>query len=117
MQFLTFVLTIRCLHWCRHGQSHDSWEEALCSELLYKYPTIHESNISIRAEAVMTNFRERRRPGKTSNLNVYDSSFQHIVLAIMTKSADKALQALHSFGGGSGAAMPATMVCGKTKIR
>ena len=40
-----------------------------------------------------------------------DASLQDIVIAVMRGNAGVVVEALHGLGGGSGAALPATMVC------
>jgi hypothetical protein len=92
------------------GQFHDvvfdSWPEALCAELLYVRPLIRMGDVSVRAARTMSDFGHPPQPSSED-----DSTFEEIVLNVMRGNAGSAVMALHKFGGGSGAALPATMVC------
>uniref|UniRef100_A0A7S2XQJ6 Nuclear pore complex protein Nup85 n=1 Tax=Attheya septentrionalis TaxID=420275 RepID=A0A7S2XQJ6_9STRA len=83
----------------------DSWPEALCAELLYVRPLIRMGDVSVRAARTMSDFGHPPQPSSEG-----DSTFEEIVLNVMRGNAGSAVMALHKFGGGSGAALPATMV-------
>jgi len=78
-----------------------SWQEELCAELLYKNSSIRLEDIHVRAAALMKNHQD------------YDTdeidSIDEIFLTIMKGNAGEAVRAMHGFGGGSGAALPAVM--------
>eukprot|EP00536_Pseudo-nitzschia_multiseries_P000145 jgi/Psemu1/62505/estExt_Genemark1.C_30027 len=78
-----------------------SWQEELCAELLYKTPGIRLEDIHVRAKALM----ERHAGRETEEIVAIDEIF----LTIMKGNAGEAVRALHGFGGGSGAALPAVM--------
>lgn len=75
----------------------ESWAEALCTELIYSRPLLHPNDMAVRAKSLMTKFGE--------NDNVSET-----LVSIMRGNAATVVEALHAFGGGSGAALPATMV-------
>jgi len=78
-----------------------SWQEELCAELLYKNPGIRLEDIHVRATALM----EQHASRETDDIVAIDNIF----LTIMKGNAGEAVRALHGFGGGSGAALPAVM--------
>lgn len=75
----------------------DSWQAELCAELLYKNPNIRLMDINVRAAALVQKYAN-------------ESSIDEMMLNIMRGNAGEVLKALHGFGGGSGAALPAVMV-------
>lgn len=77
-----------------------SWHEALCAELLYKRPTILPQDVHVRASVLMQQFGDD--VGDNSPLN-------EVLLRVMRGDAGKVLEMMHTLGGGSGAALPATM--------
>jgi hypothetical protein len=78
----------------------DSWDEALCAELLYKLPSLRPDDMTVRAEKVMQQFDAFTKGG-----------FEEVVLSVMKGNAGRVIQVMHELGGGSGAALPALMVC------
>ena len=85
-----------------------SWQEELCAELLYKNSNIRLEDIHVRAAALM----KKHEDYETEEIDSIDEIF----LTIMKGNAGEAVRAMHGFGGGSGAALPAVMVrivCGK----
>ncbi len=78
----------------------DSWAERLVAELLYVRPNIRKDDVSVRAMVHM----------KHCGILVDDGSMDSIVLEVMRGNAGSVIEALHSLGGASGAALPATMV-------
>jgi Nup85 Nucleoporin len=79
------------------GVKFDNWAEALLCELIYKDPAIQPRWIQQRAEKLMEQYPRGHALDKC-------------LLDIMKGSAGSLLSALYTFGGGSGAALPATMV-------
>ncbi len=79
----------------------NSWQEEMCAELLYKNPNIRLMDINVRAAALV-----QRHANDTDEKN----SIDEMMLNIMRGNAGEVLKALHGFGGGSGAALPAVMV-------
>ena len=78
----------------------DSWAEKLLAELLYRQPDISPANLSVRANKIAQELCQ-------------ESSEKLVVeplLHIMEGNAAKAIDLLFSFGAGSGAALPATLV-------
>ena len=93
-----------------------SWAETLLSEMLYKNPSIRGEDVYVRARVAMENDtrcdavqREQQQQGGDNN-SIGGGSFDNIVLSILGGNAGSVVQALHVFGGGSGAALPAVMV-------
>uniref|UniRef100_A0A7R9ZU78 Nuclear pore complex protein Nup85 n=1 Tax=Pseudo-nitzschia arenysensis TaxID=697910 RepID=A0A7R9ZU78_9STRA len=78
----------------------NSWQEEMCAELLYKIPNIKLMNINVRAAALVQ---------KHANDTEEKHSIDEMMLNIMRGNAGEVLKALHGFGGGSGAALPAVM--------
>ena len=81
----------------------DSWSEALCAELLYQRPSLCPSDMHVRATTAM------QKLGASAN-----TGFDEVILSVMKGDAGRAVEVLHQLGGGSGAALPATMVCFST---
>lgn len=82
----------------------DSWSEALCAELLYQRPGLCPRDLHVRTADVM------------QKLGVSVSTeFDQVIpiLSVMKGDAGRVVEVLHQYGGGSGAALPATMVCSK----
>ena len=79
----------------------DSWQEELCAELLYKNPDIRLMDIHVRAAALVAEH------ASNEGVNPIDT----IALNVMRGNSGEVVKALHEFGGGSGAALPAVMVC------
>jgi len=71
-----------------------SWPEQLCAELLYKTPDLRPINCSKRARKIMKDFGDVR----------------DAVISIMEREAGKAIEQIYLYGGGSGAALPSTLV-------
>jgi len=80
--------------------NEDTWSERLIAELLYVRPNIPQEDISVRALAHM---KSCGAFGDGKQL------MEDIVLEVMKGNAGAVVEALHSFGGASGAALPATM--------
>ena len=81
----------------------DSWSEALCAELLYKRPSLCPKDMHIRTASVM------KELGASVN-----AGFDEVILSVMKGDAGRVVEVLYQLGGGSGAALPATMVCSET---
>jgi len=77
-----------------------SWTHHLIAELIYKQPDIRPDDIVIRAQSIHGAYAS---PDTESDL-------LDPVFAIMGGNAVKALELLHQLGGGSRAALPATLV-------
>ena len=75
-----------------------SWPEMLVSELIYSRPNIAPADIVIRARVAM------RISG------VENEGQENLILKVMEGSAADVVSGVYSFGGGSGAALPATLV-------
>jgi hypothetical protein len=71
-----------------------SWAEQLCAELLYKTPHLRPTECSNRTLAIMKRF----------------GTVQNAIVAIMQGEAGRAIQQMYELGGGSGAALPSTLV-------
>jgi hypothetical protein len=82
----------------------DSWAERLLAELLYVRPNIRKEDISVRACAHM------KQCGIMTDTYNSQQQMEDIVIEVMKGNAGTIIEALHSFGGASGAALPATMV-------
>jgi hypothetical protein len=76
-------------------QVFDDWSEALCAELLYIRPHLRAEDLPIRMARTMESFGE----GPSVILSILKGDYGAIVESLYTK-----------LGGGSGAALPATMV-------
>lgn len=90
--------------------SFGGWEEALLYELLYKQPNIHPDDISVRAESLMEQHNlnsnaDNDGEGETAT----EMAFQKVILSVMNGDAGKAINTVFTFGGGSGAALPAAV--------
>jgi len=85
----------------------DSWAEVLVAELLYARPNLRMEDVHVRARAAMTLCRNNVRAGEGGER---DASLQDIVIAFMRGNTGVVVEALHGLGGGSGAALPATML-------
>lgn len=85
----------------------NSWQEELCAELLYKNPNIRLMDINVRAAALV----QKHSRGNMNNDNGGKSLVDEMILNVMRGNAGQVLKALYEFGGGSGAALPAVMVC------
>lgn len=77
----------------------DSWSEALCAELLYQRPGLCPRDLHVRTANVM------QKLGVSVN-----TGFDQVILSVMKGDAGRVVEVLHQLGGGSGAALPATMV-------
>ena len=82
----------------------DSWAERVISELLYVRPNIPKREIFVRVNAHM-----KQCGIHTDDINV-QQRMENILLEVMRGNAGSVIEALHKFGGASGAALPATMV-------
>ena len=77
-------------------QVFDDWSEALCAELLYVRPHLRAQDLPIRMARAMESFGEA----------------PSVILSILEGDYGSIVESLYnSLGGGSGAALPATMVC------
>ena len=85
----------------------DSWQEELCAELLYKNPNIRLMDINVRAAALVAEYARSSMDGNNDGTKPIDA----MLLNVMRGNAGEVLKALYEFGGGSGAALPAVMVC------
>lgn len=84
-------------------QSDDVWAERLNAELIYTQPMISKEDIHIRAADHM------RQSSSQLNRDQAITDVEDILLQIMKGNAGVVIQALNSYGGGSSAALPATM--------
>ena len=78
-----------------------SWPEMLVSELIYSRPNIAPADIVVRARVAMR------------NSGVENEGQESLILKVMEGSATDVVLSLFSFGGESGAALPATIVSEK----
>jgi hypothetical protein len=78
----------------------DSWSEALCAELLYQRPGLCPRDLPVRTAIAM------QKLGVSVN-----TQFDQVILSVMKGDAGRVVEVLYQLGGGSGAALPATMVC------
>jgi len=85
------------------GVSFRSWDEALVAELLYVRPSIRPIDIAVRAQIAM------KRHGLDAGEDDSATAVEGIVLSVMRGDAGSAVISLQSYGGSSGAALPATM--------
>jgi len=83
----------------------ESWSEALCAELLYLRPALRPNDLHIRTARIMEKF------GVSA-----DSGFDGVILDVMKGNAGRVVEVLHDLGGGSGAALPATMTALLTNL-
>ena len=84
-------------------QSDDVWAERLTAELVYVQPMISKEDIHIRAA-------DHMKPSSSQlNRDEAIADLEDILLQIMKGNAGVVIQALNSYGGGSSAALPATM--------
>jgi len=88
-------------------ENADSWSEALASELLYQRPHLRPSDVHVRSARHMEQFGVLKRKSDDESSN--SGGFEEIVLSVMKGNAGRVVEALHDLGGGSGAALPATM--------
>ena len=77
-----------------------SWSEMLVCELLYSRPNMRVTDISVRARVAMRN----------DGVEVEGGRLESMVLKVMEGSVEDVVVSLMGFGGGSGAALPATLV-------
>ncbi len=82
----------------------DDWGERLVAELLYVRPNVRKDDVVVRAKSHM------KRCGINVDENTSQQEMEDIVLEVMSGNAGTVIEALHCFGGASGAALPATMV-------
>jgi Nup85 Nucleoporin len=76
----------------------EDWSEALCAELLYIRPNLRPEDLPVRLS------RSMQRMGQTDSCS--------LILAILEGDYGAIVESLYTkLGGGSGAALPATMVC------
>jgi hypothetical protein len=87
-----------------------SWQEELCAELLYKNPNIRLVDVNVRAAALVQKHAHERN-NNMNDRNDGNDMIDDMVLNIMRGNAGEVVKAMHGFGGGSGAALPAVMVC------
>jgi len=88
-----------------------SWQEEFCAELLYKNPDIQPVDIHLRAAALLQKYESISKNSMNDDDGRNDA-IDEMVLTIMKSNAGEAVKAMHGFGGGSGAALPAVMVRG-----
>ena len=86
-----------------------SWQEELCAELLYKNPSIRLVDMNVRAAALLQKHAQDSNNGSKDG-NSGNDAIDETVLTIMKGNAGEVVKAMHEFGGGSGAALPAVMV-------
>jgi hypothetical protein len=79
-------------------ESAVSWSERLVSELIYQRPEIAPADIAVRARVAMRCF------------GVEEGSWEKMILKVMEGDAGEVVSSMFDFGGGSGAALPATLV-------
>lgn len=77
--------------------SFGSWTEQWCAELLYLAPDTRPRHMSLRALKL-------QKGSHSTDMNKAE-------IHIMDGNAGRALTTLNTFGGGSGAALPSTLVC------
>mmetsp|Transcript_14323 Transcript_14323/g.22074 ORF Transcript_14323/g.22074 Transcript_14323/m.22074 type:complete len:742 (-) Transcript_14323:124-2349(-) len=80
-----------------HRVSFSSWPEALLAELLYIRPNLTFSDLHSRVGAALKKF------GPDTD------KFAHTLLTILEGNYGRIVQVLYELGGGSGAALPATV--------
>ncbi|KAL3797648.1 hypothetical protein HJC23_013480, partial [Cyclotella cryptica] len=78
--------------------ANPSWSEVLISELLYQRPNIPPADIAVRARVAM-----RNRGGESNEV------WEQMILKVMEGNAANVVYSMFEFGGGSGAALPATL--------
>ena len=98
-----------------------SWPEQLCCELLYRTPDLRPRSIASRTSVLIQAYHRQpttpnHRSGSvhdeappepnSSSLSAYESS----IIAIMQGNAGRTIVELYDLGGGSGAAVPTTLV-------
>ncbi|KAL7511013.1 hypothetical protein ACHAXN_007948 [Cyclotella atomus] len=86
-----------------HTISSGDWAEMLISELVYSRPSINPADIAIRARVHMT------------SCGVVDGVQESMVLKVMEGNAAEVISSMFSFGGASGAALPAVLVRSKSR--
>ena len=84
------------------GMVFDNWAEHLLTELIYQNPMIRPVNIHVRAKKLMAQY--------SNNSGMNRGEMNEVLLNIMQGNAGSAIEVLFAVGGGSGAALPATMV-------
>ena len=109
------------------GVALGTWAESLAAELLYSRPDVRPADVaSVAADAmrrygsavVWDDYGDDGKDGVGTGggeggdeaRRDWSSSFESIVLGVMRGDAGRAVETLHKYGGGSGAALPATMV-------
>ncbi len=80
----------------------ESWAEEFCAELLYKHPDLRLVDIPLRCQRVMAHYQSKEEQ---------QEGFDEVVISVMKGNAGRVIEVLHELGGGSGAALPAVMVC------
>jgi hypothetical protein len=107
------------------GVPFASWVERLCAELLYKRPNLSPRELHSVTRRTMKQFMGisssssgRRRGGdkknddndETERLLMEQSPMAVMILQIMQGRAGQAIENMYLLGGGSGAALPTTLV-------
>jgi len=85
----------------------ETWPEALLCELLYRNPMLLPSHIYTRAAKLQQRWAPKEQPSQPRS---NESLMNEVVMNIMQGSVGSAMDMMFAFGGGSGAALPATMV-------
>jgi len=87
------------------GKNSDTWAERLSSELLYVRPQTVKEDMHIRATDHMKAVRRYVSADEDEDV----SAVEEITVLIMKGNAGAVIGGLNSYGGGSSAALPATM--------
>jgi hypothetical protein len=83
--------------------SMESWSEALCAELLYVRPNLNvKPDLAVRMQQAIAASQQQQQQD--------NNSFEQVVISILQGDAGQVVEILFRLGGGSGAALPATMV-------
>lgn len=93
------------------GIEFGSWQAELCAELLYKNPNIRLMDMNVRASFLVNKHGHGPGGNNEMNDNAGNDMIDVMALNIMRGNAGEVVKAMHAFGGGSGAALPAVMVC------
>lgn len=89
------------------NSSLSSWASILLQEILYARPNLNASEVCVRASAAM---RAVWKLTGNDERNFKRTGLENIALSIMRGDAGSAIEATHILGGGSGAALPSTLV-------
>mmetsp|Transcript_4616 Transcript_4616/g.7689 ORF Transcript_4616/g.7689 Transcript_4616/m.7689 type:complete len:784 (+) Transcript_4616:80-2431(+) len=80
-----------------------SWSEALCAELLYVRPNLNvKTDLAIRMQQAL----QQQQGSSSSSIT---NTFEDVIISILQGDHGQVVEILFRLGGGSGAALPATM--------